>query len=594
MPQLSSVALPMRNLKTYYQFVKPYRLIIAVTLAVGMIKFAIPLFLPLMLQYTIDDIALTELPLEDKLRKLGYVLAGGVALFVVLRGPVEYYRQYFAQMAVSRILFDIRNKLYEHMQKLSLRFYQNRKTGEIISRMINDVEQTKNLVEVGLMNIWLDLFSVVFVVALMFYFDPALTLAAIAVIPLYAIAVKVLYKQLRALTKERSQALADMQAYLHERIQGVPVIRSFVLERHETGWFGRKNRRFLDKALAHTRWNALTFSIINTLTDIAPLAVLGYGAYLVIIGRMELGVFAAFFALLDRLYGPLRRLVNASTTLTQASASLERMAEFMDEPYDITDSPHAGELREPDGGIEFDRVSFAYRSGGQPVLHDISLVIRPGQTVALVGPSGGGKSSLVSLIPRFYDIDEGAIRFDGRNIAELTQASLRSQIGMVLQDNILFSGSVRDNIMMGRPDASEAEMKQAAKAANASEFIEALPQGYDTEIGERGVKLSGGQKQRVAIARVFLKNPKVLILDEATSALDLESEQLVRQSLDVLAKNRTTIIVAHRLSTITHADNIIVIEGGRIRESGRHDELMAAGGIYHRLFTIQEISKTND
>lgn len=586
--------MPMRNFKAYYQFVKPYRLIIAVTLLVGMVKFAIPLFLPLMLQYTIDDIALTDLPLADKLHKLGYVLAAGIALFVVLRGPVEYYRQYFAQMAVSRILFDIRNKLYEHMQRLSLRFYQNRKTGEIISRMINDVEQTKNLVEVGLMNIWLDLFSVVFVVGVMFYFDPALTLAAIAVIPLYAVAVKILYKQLRVLTKERSQALADMQAYLHERIQGIPVIRSFVLERHETGWFGRRNRKFLDKALAHTRWNALTFSVINTLTDIAPLAVLGYGAYLVIIGRMELGVFAAFFALLDRLYGPLRRLVNASTTLTQASASLERMTEFMDEPYDITDSPHAEELLEPRGGIAFEGVSFAYRTGGQPVLRDIRLVIRPGETVALVGPSGGGKSSLVSLIPRFYDIDQGVIRFDGRNIAELTQTSLRSQIGMVLQDNILFSGSVRDNIMMGRPEATETEMKEAAEAANASGFIEALPHGYDTEIGERGVKLSGGQKQRIAIARVFLKNPKVLILDEATSALDLESERLVRQSLELLAKNRTTIIVAHRLSTITHADNIVVIEGGRIRESGRHDELMAAGGVYHRLFTIQEISKTSD
>lgn len=580
----------MRNYKIYYQFVKPYRFIIGATLIIGMLKFAIPLILPLMLQYVIDRLLLNDaLPAAEKLRQLGLLVVAGIVLFVIVRGPVEYCRQYFAQLAVSRILYDIRNRLYDHMQKLSIRFYQNRKVGEIISRFINDVEQTKNLVEVGLMNIWLDLFTLLFVLAAMLYLDPLLTLVSVSVIPLYAIAVKILYRRLKALTKERSQALAEIQAYLHERIQGIPVIRSFTLERHEAASFGRKNGHFLQKALNHTRWNALTFSVINTLTDIAPLIALGFGAYQVIGGHLSVGAFAAFFGYLERMYGPLRRLVNSSTTLTQATASLERMIEFMSEPYEIVDKPGAAELKEAKGKIEFDRVWFAYHEKNGWTLKDITLTVQPGQRIALVGASGGGKSTLVGLLPRFFDIQRGAIRLDGHDIRDLTLASLRRHIGMVLQDNILFSGTVRENILLGNPEASEEEIRRAAISANAHDFIMALPDGYDTEIGERGVKLSGGQKQRIAIARVFLKNPKILVLDEATSALDLESEHLIRQSLDTLARDRTTLIVAHRLSTVTDADLIVVMEDGQIKETGTHEQLMEARGIYHRLFTVQSL-----
>ena len=582
----------MKPFRAYMNFVRPYRGLIILTLLIGMVKFAIPLMLPLIIKYVVDHLLLSDaMTTAEKMNQLYVILGGSFLVFIIIRYPIEYFRQYFAQQIASKVLFDMRNHLYDHIQRLSVRYYQNKKVGEIISRFINDVEQTKNIVEVGMMNIWLDMFTLTIALGFMFYLNPWLTLASIAVFPLYAIAVKVLYKRLKQLTKDRSAALAEIQAYLHERIQGIPVIKSFTLERTEQGRFQNRNGQFLTKAMAHTRWNAITFSTINTLTDIAPLAVIGYGGYLAIHGNLTVGSLVAFFGYLERLYSPLRRLVNSSTTMTQATASMERVLEFMNEPYDIEDAVDASILPKANGLIEFDNIKFRYHDQMDWVLKDISMRIEPGQTVALVGLSGGGKSSLIGLLPRFYDVQAGEIRIDGTPIRAVTQQSLRAQIGMVLQDNFLFSGSVRDNILTGKTDATEDEMIAAARAANAHDFIMTLPNGYDTEIGERGVKLSGGQKQRVAIARVFLKDPQILILDEATSALDLESEALIQQALNELARNRTTLIVAHRLSTITHADRIYVMDDGRIAESGKHAELMRIeDGIYARLFNVQNLT----
>lgn len=577
----------MNHYRAYLRIVAPYKWLILVTIIIGVIKFAIPLTLPLFIKYVVDNILLSSLSVDDKTHKLMKAIGLAFFLFVVVRYPIEYYRQYFAQLTTSRVLFDLRNTLYAHLQRLSIRFYQNRKSGEIISRMMNDAEQTKSLVETGLMNIWLDMFTLVLALIIMFNMNVMLTFVSIAILPFYGYAVKKLYKRLRGYSRSRSQAMAEMQGYLNEHVNGIPVVKSFTLERYEQQQFGKRNQTFLERAFALTRWNALTQSIINTLTEIAPLLVLACGGYLVVQKTLTLGEFVAFYGYLDRLYAPLRRLVNSSTELTQASASLERVMELLGEKPEVTDPADATGLRAVKGDIAFRDVSFRYGREGEWVLRGINLTIPQGHTVALVGMSGGGKSSLVSLLARFYDTQEGDITIDGRSIRSVTQESLRSHIGMVLQDNILFSGSVRENIMLGNPEAAEEQIVAAARKANAHDFIMSLPSGYDTEIGERGVKLSGGQKQRIAISRVFLKDPAILVLDEATSALDLESEHAIQESLAELAQNRTTLIVAHRLSTITHADLIVVVEHGEIVEQGKHDELMAMNGSYARLYNVQ-------
>ncbi|MEW8987241.1 MAG: ABC transporter ATP-binding protein, partial [Bacillus sp. (in: firmicutes)] len=422
--------------------------------------------------------------------------------------------------------------------------------------------------------------TIVIAIIIMFSMDPSLTLVSLILFPFYGFSVRYFFGNLRKLTKVRSQALAEVQSYLHERVQGMPVIKSFAIEDFEQTQFDRQNRNFLTKAIDHTRWNAKSFAVVNTITDVAPLIVIGYSAYLVIQGNLSLGSMVAFISYIEKLYSPLRRLVNSSTTITQAIASMDRVFEFMDEKYDIQDSENAIECKNVKGNIVFENVSFAYNEGEEPVLRNISLDVKKGETIAFVGMSGGGKSSLVSLIPRFYDVTNGRILLDGVDTTTLKVRSLRDKIGMVLQDNILFSESVMTNILLGKPTATEREVIEAAKAANAHQFIMNLPEGYHTKVGERGVKLSGGQKQRIAIARVFLKNPPILVLDEATSALDLESEHLIQEALDKLAKERTTFVVAHRLSTITHADRIVLVEHGEIVEIGRHEELMQKKGGY--------------
>ena len=580
----------MGSIRRYLKWVKPYKWPIIGTIIIGIVKFGIPLLMPLIMKYVVDDIIGNDLMTSAEKNEHLLILMGIMLIvFVVLRPPIEYYRQYFAQWTGSKILFDIRNELFAHISKLSFKYYSNTRSGEVISRVVNDVEQTKNFVISGMMNIWLDMATIVIAVTIMFTMDVELTFVSLILLPFYAFSVRFFFGKLRNITRERSQALAQVQSFLHERVQGMPVIKSFAIEEHEHKNFSKENKHFLNKALFHTKWNAKSFAVVNTITDIAPLLVIGYSAYQVIEGNLTIGTMIAFIAYIDRLYRPLRRLVNSSTTLTQSIASMDRVFELMDEKYDIVDKDNAVVCMKAKGEFIFEKVSFAYNDGEEKVLDHINLHINQGETVALVGMSGGGKSSLVSLIPRFYDVSEGRILLDGIDLRDYQLHSLRDQIGMVLQDTILFSDSVETNILLGKPTATKEEVIAASKAANAHNFIEQLPNGYDTKVGERGVKLSGGQKQRIAIARVFLKNPPILVLDEATSALDLESEQSIQESLELLAKDRTTFIVAHRLTTITHADRIVMIEQGKIVETGTHKELMEKQGAYYKLFQVQQL-----
>lgn len=580
----------MSSIKRYMKFVKPYKWQIIITILIGIVKFSIPLITPALLGYVIDDvIGANALTKDEQLRKLFMLMALMFFIFVVVRPPVEYYRQYYAQWTASKILFDIRDKMFGHIQKLSFKYYSNAKGGEIISRVINDVEETKNFVITGLMNVWLDLVTILIAVGIMLAMDVELTLISLLLLPLYGFSIKYFFGKLRGLTRERSQALAEVQGYLHERVQGMAVIKSFAIEDHEQKQFNRENGNFLKKALTHTSWNAKSFAAVNTITDVAPLIVILFAGYQVISGNLTLGTMVAFYGYIDLLYAPLRRLMNSSTTLTQSLASMDRVFEFLDVPYDIEDRPNANECKDVQGTIKFENVSFSYGEDENLALKNINLEVKRGETVALVGMSGGGKSSLASLIPRFYDVTEGRILLDGIDIRDVKVRSLRDNIGMVMQDSILFSDSVRANILLGKPEATDKEVYEAAKAANAHDFILGLPSGYETKVGERGVKLSGGQKQRVSIARVFLRNPPILVLDEATSALDLESEHLIQEALEKLSEDRTTFIIAHRLSTITHADKIVLIEHGEITESGTHQELMDRQGSYYDLFKIQQL-----
>ncbi|HDA1290114.1 TPA: SAV1866 family putative multidrug efflux ABC transporter [Staphylococcus aureus] len=577
-------------IKRYLQFVKPYKYRIFATIIVGIIKFGIPMLIPLLIKYAIDGVINNHaLTTDEKVHHLTIAIGIALFIFVIVRPPIEFIRQYLAQWTSNKILYDIRKKLYNHLQALSARFYANNQVGQVISRVINDVEQTKDFILTGLMNIWLDCITIIIALSIMFFLDVKLTLAALFIFPFYILTVYVFFGRLRKLTRERSQALAEVQGFLHERVQGISVVKSFAIEDNEAKNFDKKNTNFLTRALKHTRWNAYSFAAINTVTDIGPIIVIGVGAYLAISGSITVGTLAAFVGYLELLFGPLRRLVASFTTLTQSFASMDRVFQLIDEDYDIKNGVGAQPIEIKQGRIDIDHVSFQYNDNEAPILKDINLSIEKGETVAFVGMSGGGKSTLINLIPRFYDVTSGQILIDGHNIKDFLTGSLRNQIGLVQQDNILFSDTVKENILLGRPTATDEEVVEAAKMANAHDFIMNLPQGYDTEVGERGVKLSGGQKHRLSIARIFLNNPPILILDEATSALDLESESIIQEALDVLSKDRTTLIVAHRLSTITHADKIVVIENGHIVETGTHRELIAKQGAYEHLYSIQNL-----
>ena len=501
----------------------------------------------------------------------------------------SYCQAYYGHIMGVKIENRMREDMFDHLQKLSFTFFDNTKVGQIMSRMTSDLfdiaEWAHHFPEM-VFNTIIKFFASFFIFASM---DWRLAVCVFVMMPFMVILTKKTRTKMRDTFRQSRHQVGEINARIEDSLLGVRVVRSFTNEHTEKRKFSDGNRDYVDIKKKSYEYMSKFHSTVTLLDGTMYIAVVGVGAYFMHIGVTTPGDFAASLMLVSTLLGSIRSIVDFSEQFSRGVTGIERFAEIMDEIPEIKDSPDAVEIDNVQGEIEFKDVSFSYVKGEREILHHLNLKIGKGENVALVGPSGGGKTTLCNLIPRFYEPESGEILLDGKNIKDITLHSLRSNIGVVAQDVYLFSGTIRDNLIYGKADATDEEIIEAAKKAGAHEFISALPNGYDTYVGERGVKLSGGQKQRISIARVFLKNPPVLLLDEATSALDNESEKLVQESLERLAKGRTTLTIAHRLTTIRNADEIIVLTEDGIAEHGSHKELMQKGGIYCNMYNMYAV-----
>jgi ATP-binding cassette subfamily B protein/subfamily B ATP-binding cassette protein MsbA len=506
----------------------------------------------------------------------------------VVRSGLRFVRSYAAHVAGWGVVADTRRHIYEHLQKLSLRFYSDKQTGQLMSRTVNDSDMFESLIAHAIPDVVVNTMMFVGVALVLVSMNWQLMLLSLLPIPLVIVSMRLYAKYVRPAMRARQQELALLNATLNDNLSGIREIKAFTREDVEAERVGKHINHYRDSLLKALRLMAAFDPFIEFTSSLGTIVVIYFGGRLALAGSLPVADLVAFFLYLDMFYSPVRALSGTWDSVQQALAGGDRVGELLSEPYEVHDKRGAIELKHrTQGALAFQHVNFRYERG-DTVLEDIDLAIPANSVVALVGPTGVGKTTMASLIPRFYDVISGAITLDGNDIRDLTLKSLRQQISIVLQDVFLFHGTVRDNILFGRMDASEDEMIQAARVANAHEFIMRLPDGYDTLIGERGVKLSGGQKQRLAIARAVLKDAPILILDEATSSVDNETELLIQQALERLMVGRTTLIIAHRLSTIRNADKIVVLEGKRIVETGTHQELMAReGGLYRHLNEVQ-------
>ncbi|MER2078322.1 ATP-binding cassette, subfamily B [Psychrobacillus psychrotolerans] len=567
-------------LKKFFSYYKPHKRLFIIDFSSAVFVAILELAYPVAVQWFIDDL----LPTGDwsMITKISILLL----VVFILSTFLQYVVSYFGHKLGINIETDMRQQLFTHVQRQSFRFFDNTKTGHIMSRITNDLFDIGELAHHGPEDLFIAIMTLIGAFTIMYNINPELAIIAIVMVPILSVVATYGNIMMNRAWKNMYGKIADVNARVEDSVSGVRVVQSFTNETFEIARFKEDNGQFRLAKLVAYKVMAGTHSSIYMLTRLVTLVVLVVGAWFTYKGALTTGELVSFVLYVNVLIKPVDKITALLELYPKGMAGFKRFLELIEQDPEIQDSPNALTVQHLKGDINFEQVGFRYDEH-KPVLDNINLSIKAGETIAFVGPSGAGKTTICSLIPRFYDVQEGAISVDGLNIQDITMKSLRSQIGIVQQDVFLFTGSIRENIAYGKQDASEEEIRDAAKKAHLEDMIASLPEGYDTQIGERGLKLSGGQKQRLAIARMFLKNPPILILDEATSALDTETERFIQKSLMELAENRTTLIIAHRLATIRDADRVLVVTENGIEEDGSYSDLVAQDGIFARLHNIQ-------
>jgi ATP-binding cassette, subfamily B, multidrug efflux pump len=527
-------------------------------------------------------------------RRLGviFVVVGWLVGLAVARAMFTFLQGYLAERASQGVAYDLRDALFERIERLSFSYYDRVQTGQLVTRLTSDVEQIRTFAGSGVVQLANAVVMLIGTTILLLYLDWQLALVALAIVPIIAVLLVRFVGRIRPLFREVQQTLGRLNTVLQEDLLGVRVIRAFAREDYETARYTSVNEELLEKNLTTVRVFSNNFPFVFLFANLGTLAIIWFGGWQVIGGRLSVGDLVAFNTLLGFMLFPILTIGFLSASISRAGASSQRVFDVLDAPLDVKDSPEASILLPLSCRVDFDDVSFRYPGSVRDILTGVSFSARPGQTVAVLGTTGSGKSTLVNLIPRFYDVTGGAVRLDGNDVRDVTLSSLRSQIGIVLQETRLFSGTVRENVAFGKPDATDEEIVAAAEAAQAGEFIRGLSDGYDTVIGERGIGLSGGQRQRIAIARALLIDPRLLILDDSTSAVDAETEAAIQKTLDRLMreKHRTVFVIAQRVSTVRDADLILVLDEGRIAASGTHEELLHESELYNEILGSQLLS----